>query len=59
MLKFKYDGISGCFHISHNAIQVSFGPMCFHLDDIVGPLRDYLDANYRAKALAIQESKRR
>ena len=43
MTRFRFNGISG--RIDQYGF-VLFGGMGFHREDITGPLRAYLDANY-------------
>jgi|SanBayMetagenome_1026888.scaffolds.fasta_scaffold30077_2 hypothetical protein len=46
-ISFKYKGAMARIYIYHNAVQVTYGPMCFHLTGITGELRDYIEATYR------------
>ena len=58
-ITFRFARANGTIFVYHNAVMATWGNACFHIDGIVGELRDYIEANYRAQIDEAQTAMRR
>lgn len=58
-IPFRFSRANGTIFVYHNAAMATWGGMCFHIDGIVGELRDYIESNYRAQIDEAQTAMRR